>query len=94
MIEVSKKWLKDTIIQLESMDEEELKILSLLVKDELQRRDFYEKQESLGKTLASMDRQTTFFRVGRKTENHLKIMSLNLMKIQMTMETAIKVVTD
>lgn len=52
MIEVSKKWLKDTIIQLESMDEEELKILSLLVKDELQRRDFYAKAKILRKDLS------------------------------------------
>lgn len=52
MIEVSKKWLKDTIIQLESMDKEELKILSLLVKDELQRRDFYEKARVLRKDLS------------------------------------------
>jgi hypothetical protein len=52
MIEVSKKWLKDTIFQLECMDEEELKILSLLLKDELQRRDFYEKARILRKDLS------------------------------------------
>ena len=52
MIEISKKWLKDTIFQLESMDEEELKILSLLVKDELQRRDFYAKARIIRKDIS------------------------------------------
>ena len=52
MIEVSKKWLKDTIIQLESMDEEELKVLHTLVKDEIQRRDFYAKANILRKDLS------------------------------------------
>ena len=52
MIEVSKKWLKDTIIQLESMNEEELKVLHTLVKDEVQRRDFYAKARILRKDLS------------------------------------------
>lgn len=52
MIEVSKKWLKDTIIQLESMNEEELKVLHTLVKDEIQRRDFYAKARILRKDLS------------------------------------------
>ena len=73
MIEVSKKWLKDTIFQLESMDEEELKILSLLVRDELQRRDFYAKARIIRKDISVYRQTNHFFRVGRKAEKIVRL---------------------
>lgn len=45
MIEIKKEWLKRTIEELYGMEEEELKLLSILVKDELQRKDFFRKAE-------------------------------------------------
>jgi len=52
MIEVSKEWLRSMTIKLSKVSEEELKILLILIHDELQRRDFYLKAKIIKKDLS------------------------------------------